>query len=856
MAVKKMKPSELRKKCDPSVFPFKTTEDYDFEHEPLHQERGVEAIDFGLNIKSEGYNIFVCGPAGTGRNTRVKKAVYQLASTQKTPDDWIYVYNFIREDEPVAINLPAGMGKVFKDDIAEMISDLKIDIPKAFESEDYEKRKHDLLKEFKQKRDVTLQDIEDRAYKKGFVLKQSATGVILVPRLKDKPMTPEEYDELTDAEMDKIEKKKTDLHAKIDRVLGEVRSMEKVVKVKIKQLEKEVALFSVRHTIDELRFKYRAYEDVIKHFNLLQEDILANIDLFKPEEETQVAPIFGGKGPSKEIAFKKYAVNLFIDRSSSEGAPVVVEHNPTYYNLLGRIEYMANLGAMTTDFTMIAPGTLHEANGGFLILQAMDISKAFMAWDAIKRVIRDHQIKMEDINEQYRLVSTSSLKPRSIPCDIKIIMVGPSWLYRMLYHYDEDFRKMFKVKADFETEMDWDSEKTKKYAAFVKVRCDEEKLRHFERKAVAKIVEYGSRLADDQKKLSTKFVQIADIIREANYWAGKEHAKYVKVAHIDKAFQEKFYRSNLVEEKITEFIERGTIMIDVDKSVVGQINGLAVYDLGEYSFGKPSRITVRTYLGKMGMIDIERQVKMGGNIHSKGVMILTGFMGQRFAQDYPLSLCASICFEQSYGGVDGDSASSTEAYCLLSSLSGVPLKQNIAVTGSMNQHGEVQPIGGVNEKIEGFYHVCKVKGFTGKQGVIIPIQNVKNLMLKDEIVEEVKNGRFNIWAVSSVDEGIEILTDKKAGTRDKNGNYPKGTMNYLVESKLKEFHEKFHDKRPPKKKDVPEKKKAAVKKKAAAKKKVAAKKDAAPKKKVAAKKKPVLKKKVKNVRKTVKKKKK
>ncbi len=497
------------------------------------------------------------------------------------------------------------------------------------------------------------------------------------------------------------------------------------------------------------------------------------------------------KGAPNKNSFLKYQVNLLVDHRHSKGAPVIREANPTYYNLLGRIEYVSHFGSMSTDFTMIAPGALHKANGGYLILQSMDVLSSFMAWDVLKRVARHHEIKVEDINEQYRMISTTSLKPKPIPSDIKIVLIGPPWLYQMLYKFDEDFRKMFKVKADFDIEMDRDEQKIEKYAAFIKVRCEEEGLLHFDRKAVAKVIEYGSRLTHDQEKLSARFMYVADILRESDYWAGKDNAKYVDAPHVVKAIHEKIYRSSLIEDKINELIDQNVLMIDVTGKVVGQVNGLAVYDIGEYMFGKPSRITARTFLGKGGLVDIERQVKMGGNIHSKGVMILSGYFGAKFAQDTPLSLSASICFEQSYDGVDGDSASSTEAYCLLSSLSGVPIKQSIAVTGSMNQHGIVQPIGGVNEKIEGFYDVCKVKGITGRQGVMIPESNVRHLMLKDDVVDAVKKGKFHIWPVSNVDDGIEILTGKKAGQKGKDGKYPKGTINYLVEKKLKEYNDKL-----------------------------------------------------------------
>jgi len=791
MTMRKLKTEDLINICDPSLFPFKTTEDYVFEHEPLHQERGVSAIDFGLNVKSEGFNIFVCGAAGTGRNTQINKAVNEIASTQKTPDDWIYVYNFIHEDEPVAIRLPAGRGIIFKKDVEELIEELKIEIPKVFESEDYETRKHDLLKEYKRKRDVTLEEVEAKAFEEGFVLKQSATGVILVPRSGEQPITTEEYEKLPDKQKEEIEKRKHELHIKIEQVLSEVRGMEKVAKTKIKELEKEVALFSVKHVMDELRFKYREFEDVVQHLNHVQEDIVNNIDVFKEEEEEEQGIFLGMKGAPKKKVFVKYQVNLLVDHRHSKGAPVIREPNPTYYNLIGRIEYVSHFGSMSTDFTMVGPGALNKANGGYLILQAMDVLNNFMAWEALKRVIRNGEIKVEDINEQFRVITTTSLKPKPIPADIKIIMVGPPWLYQILYKFDEDFRKMFKIKADFDIEMDRDVDKVKKYAAFIKVRCEEEGLRHFDRRAVAKVVEYGSRLTEDQSKLSARFMYIADILRESDYWAGQDNAAYVDAPHVEKAIHEKIYRSNLIEEKIVELINRNILMIDVDGAVAGQVNGLAVIDIGEYMFGKPSRITATTYMGKSGVVDIERQVKMGGRIHSKGIMILSGYLGGKFAQNTPLSLNASICFEQSYDGVDGDSASSTEVYCLLSSLSGVPINQSIAVTGSMNQHGMVQPVGGINEKVEGYYHVCKAKGLTGEQGVIIPELNVKNLMLKDEVMNAVQKGKFHIWAVSTINDGIEILTGKKAGVRDEKGEYPEDTINALVDKKLREYSEKF-----------------------------------------------------------------
>ena len=805
--MRELSPRELKKNCDPAIFPFRTTDDYEFENEPSHQERGTSSIEFGLNIKSEGFNVFVCGAAGTGRNTQVTGAVSEIASRETVPDDWVYVKNFISEDEPIAINLPPGRGVIFKIDMEELVEELKEEIPKAFESEDYETRRQELLKDYKKRRDETLQGVEDEATREGFALKQSATGVILVPARGDSPITAEEYEALSDEEKGDIERKKHELHIKIEQALSEVRSMEKMAKQEIKALEQEVVIFSVKHIIDELRFKYREFEKVVEHLNHFQHDVVNHINLFREDNEDVQGIILGGRPPSTKNMLKKYEVNLLVDHRQSKGAPVVKEVNPTYYNLIGRIEYVAQLGAMTTDFTMIAPGALHKANGGYLVLQAMDVLSSFMAWDALKRVIKNHEIKVEDINEQFRLISTSSLKPRAISCDVKVVMVGPAWLYHLLYKFDEDFRKLFKVKADFDVEADRDESMIDKYVAFIKVRCEEEGLRHFDRHAVAKVVEYGSRVTEDQDKLSVRFIYVADLLREADYWAGLEKAEYVGEEHVRRALKEKVYRSSMIEEKIREYIKRDILMIDVDGRAVGQVNGLAVLDIGGYMFGKPSRITVRTHMGKSGVVDIERQVKMGGALHSKGMLILSGYIGGKFAQERPLSLSASICFEQSYEGVDGDSASSTEAYALLSSLSGVPIKQAIAVTGSMNQHGMVQPIGGVNEKIEGYFHVCKVKGLTGEQGVMIPEGNVRHLMLSDDVIEAVKKKKFHIWAVETIDQGIEILTGKKAGKRSKNGNYPRGTINYMADRQLKEYSEKFSKSASKKKKSPASRKK-------------------------------------------------
>lgn len=774
---------ELRKICDPKSIKIKTAAEGKLPERIIDQERAARAIDFGLKVKGKGYNIFASGIPGTGRSTAISSAIEKIASKQPIPDDWCYVYNFDSPDEPKAIRLKAGLGEKLKKDMDELVKELKTCIHKSFESKDYEEQKNSIINKFQEKRDLLVADLERKAQEKGFELKQTSTGLISIPLYKGKPVNPEKFDGLSDKEREAIEKNREALQLEMVEALRKIRGFEKEAKQQMRRLDKHIALFAVEHLIDEVKMKYKEYADIRNHLQAVQEDILENIDSFR-EKETPQLPIPGFNVPHRKKLFIKYRVNVLVNNKETKGAPFIKETNPTYYNLIGRIEYRPHLGSMTTDFTMIKSGTIHRASGGYLIIQALDVLKNFMAWESLKGIIKTGQVKIEDINEQFRVISTVTLKPQPIPVNVKVIMIGHPMIYHLLYKFDEDFHKLFKIKADFGMLMNRNETQVDNYAYFIAVRCQQDNLLPFTADAIARVVEYGSRLVEDQEKLSARFLDIADILCEANYWAESDNSKEITSEYVVKAIEEKRYRSDMIEERIRELIKEGTLLVDVKDKVAGQINGISIVDLGDYSFGLPSRITARTYMGQKGLVDIQREAKLSGKIHSKGIMIICGYLGEKFSQDKPLSFSASLSFEQTYSEIDGDSASSAEIYVLLSSLSGLPIDQGIAVTGSVDQKGIIQPIGGVNEKIEGFYYVCKQKGLTGNQGVIIPELNVRNLMLKEEIVEAVKNKKFHIYPVSTIEEGIEILTGKPAGARKKDGSYPQDTILGLADKRL------------------------------------------------------------------------
>ncbi len=776
-------PEALAWRCDPNQFEFETTKELPPLEGTIGQDRAMTAIDFGLGIKDSGFNLFVLGEPGTGRSSTIKKLLNARAKDRPVPDDWCYVHDFDDGTHPDIIRLPAGKGCALKKDVDRLVERLAEEIPRVFESKEFEEQKSKIAAEHQEKHKALFQQLEREAEAKGFMLQRTVSGLVLVPVRDDHPLSQEEYENLSDAEKADLDAQGTELQDRLNDVLRDVRKIEEEARAATAAVEKEVVNYAMGHLFDELEKKYADSERVLEHFANCKKDILDRLEELRPSKGPQIA-LPGMKMQQQGPSFDRYLVNLFIDNQDVAGAPVVYEANPTYFNLFGRIEHVIQMGNATTDFTMIKPGALHRANGGYLILDCREVLINLFSYEALKRCIRNKEVKIEDMTEQFRLLATVTLKPRPVPLDCKIVLIGTPVLYYLLFRYDPDFRKYFKVKADFDRMMKNTWENTQQYALFIGAKCNQEELLHFDPSGVARTVEHSARLIEDQGKFSSCFLEIANLIREASFYAEREGRDRVCAEHVELAIEAQTYRSNKVEEKIQEYIEDGTLLVDTEGAVTGQINGLSVYQLGDYSFGKPSRLTVRTYLGKGGMINIEREVKLSGPLHDKGVMIFTGFFGERFAQDKPLALAASICFEQSYAGVEGDSASCAELYALLSSLSEVPIKQGIAVTGSVNQGGQVQPIGGINEKIEGFYTVCKAKGLTGEQGVIIPQPNLKNLMLKREVREAVDRGEFHIWAVAGVDEGIEILTGLPAGERSADGRWPEGTINHLVDRRL------------------------------------------------------------------------
>lgn len=775
----------LRKECNLKNFNFTSTEEIHPLEGLIGQERAKKALEFGLQIRNDGYNIFVAGIPGTGKTTSVEQAVRNLAKGQRVPDDWCYVHNFANPGNPISLRLQAGMSLSFKKDMEELVKELQIELPKELESQLYEEHKNQIIKDFQKQKNEILEEFENSAKAANFQIKKTPSGIIMVPSVEGKPLKEEDIEKLTESAKEEIKKNQDVLHEHFNQISIKIRKLEKEAQIKLAETETQLAKSMIGPRIEELKEKYKNFQEISEYLDNVEQDMIENVDSFKDKKEVEIIP--GIKLPERPSNLYKYDVNILIDNSHLKGAPVIKEINPTAYNLSGKIEYRSQYGAMITDFNMIKSGSLHKANGGYLILQVLDIFKNYFSWETLKRAMKNKEIIIEDLNEQYRLINTPTLRPQSIPMDVKVILIGNPLFYYLLFQNDEDFKKLFKVKADFSTIMDRNMEGITNYLAFISKFCQEEKLLPLDKESVAKIVEYGSRIADDQNKLTTRFSEIADVIREANFWAMSDNSTVIKKPYVKKALEEKIFRSNLIEKRIEELIKEDTIMVDTEGEVVGQINGLSVLTLGDYSFGKPSRITARAYTGRGGMINIDREVKLSGAIHNKGFLILNGYMGEKYGVDKPLIFSATICFEQLYEEIEGDSASSTELYSLLSALSGLPIKQGIAVTGSINQRGEIQPIGGVNEKIEGFYHICKVKRLTGKQGVIIPRSNIKHLMLKDEVIEAVDKGQFHIWAVSTIEEGIEILTGVPAGEKDKKGKYPKSSVNYMVSKRLDEL---------------------------------------------------------------------
>ena len=792
--MRELAPAQLRKVCNSSDIQCKTTEELGELDRVIAQERAVRALEFGLEISTRGFNIFVSGLQGTGKMTTVQDALKAIAPTQPPPSDWVYVYNFTTPLSPEAVSLPAGKGKGFKRDMEELVSDLKIEIPRAFETEEYEREKNQITESLTEERNQIVKKIEGKASEKGFTLQATPMGFVALPVVDGKPLTQEEFLGLRKEKQDEIKDRQIELQQEMNSGVKNINRLEKQLREKKKELDRQTALNTVNQIVGEYEEKYLPHPQISDFLRALKEDVVENIDDFKKSEEPSQVP-FLKLAPS----FDRYSVNLLIDNSGQEGLPVIYESNPTFPNLVGRIDRKAQFGMLLTDFSMIRPGALHRANGGYLILNARDLLTRYYAWEGLKRALKEEEIRVEDLSEQLGMASTETIKPMPIPFKGKVIVVGEPYLYYLLHAYDPDFRELFKILSAFDYRMDRSGESVQLYAAFIASRCRQLELRHLSQEATARVIELGSELSEDQEKLSTRFAEISDVLVESNQWAEKAGHPEIQLEDVERAIDEKIYRSNLYEERIQELITRGDILVDVDGEKPGQINGLSVLSLGNYMFGRPNRITAPVSLGREGVVDIERKSDLGGKVHSKGIMIISGFLAGRFAQNKPLSLSASICFEQSYQGVEGDSASAAELIALLSSLADAPIRQGIAITGSVNQMGDIQPIGGVNRKIEGFYEVCRIKGITGNQGVIIPESNVKNLMLKPEVVQACREGTFRVFAVSHVDEALEILTGIPAGQKNAEGKWDKESLNARVDARLRKMTEELARlSRPPK----------------------------------------------------------
>jgi len=790
---------KLRWRCDPELLGFKSTDDIICCTDIIGQRRAVNALSLGLDIDSHGYNLFVNGLPGTGRKTAINRLLKETDRIKRIPGDKIYVNNFKNPDMPILIRLKTGEGRRIKKDMDEFVEYLRKHIPQIFESDAYQEQRKEKIDSFKAIQKKLVKEFEEEIAKENFTLIQMQMGTMVRPGVmslwEGKPVNFDQLralqkeGKLTKKDMTKIEKNHSRFMDQLENVFDQIKELDQKLGEELKNMDQEVINPVIKARVKEIknRYKCKALNDYLEE---VKESVQGDPGKFlQHQQDTSGLP--RKKAVEDMDPFVEYRVNLLVDNYGSKEAPVIFETSPSYSNLFGTVEVtLERVGAAKTDFTKIKAGSFLKADGGFLIVEALDLLVEPGVWPAFKRTLKNRKIEIQIYAPVY-MISISAMKPQPIDCDVKVAIVGDSSMYHLLYRQDPDFKKIFKLRADFDSVMDVNKETIMDYANFVKRIASEEELLAFNNKAVAAVVEYGVRLAGKQSKLSTQFNRVADILREANYWARKDKKKTVTDKYIDKAIDEKNKRSALMEEKIQEMIDEGDIMIDTRGEVLGQVNGLSVYDMGDYSFGKPSRITANVSVGDSGIINIEREAQMSGPLHNKGVLILSGYLRAKYAQDKPLAVSASLCFEQSYSGVDGDSASSTEIYALLSALSGIPLRQDIAVTGSVNQKGEIQPIGGVNRKIEGFFEVCRAKGLNGSQGVMIPHQNIDELMLKDEVIKEVKKGKFHIYPVKTIDQGIEILTGTAAGARQKDGLYPEGTVNDLVDKKLRSYAEKW-----------------------------------------------------------------
>ncbi len=787
----------LRWFCDPNRFSFSTTTDLIPLEDFIGQDRAIRAIETGLAMNKTGYNIFVTGMSGTGKTTAIRNFLLKEVEEEKegagrpAPRDWCYIYNIQDPDRPKIISLPKGQAREFQTDVQELLQRIKTELTRVFSGDEYEVQQNQITEEKQEERSKMMQEVEKEATEQGFFIQSLPQGITVIPQTEGRPMSQAEFFALPPERREELENKRSEIMQTVVETLHRTQAIDREIQESRKSLDRQIGEFTLTPLFTGLFEKYQELPPVVEFLKDLKEHALSQLYTFReqdgPQQTIPIAPPTG-----KEVdPFLPFRINVFVDNSKAPGPPVVIETNPTYGNMFGKIERKAFMGAYYSDHTMLKPGALAAANGGYLVLNIKEVLQNPGVWEGLKRSLKNKEIRLEDPYEQFGpgVIVPQGLRPEPIPLDLKVVVIGDGIVYQTLSRADEDFWEIFKIKAEFDYQVTRTDANLDAYARFISGICVQENLLCFDSSGVAKIMEYGARMVEDQEKLSSRFGQLRDIIVESDHWARQENASEVQGVHVQKAIEERIYRVNLIEERIRDLIAEGTILLDLQGSAVGQVNGLAVLDMGDYSFGRASRITARTYMGRAGVINIERESQLSGRTHDKGVMILSGYLGWKFAQTKPLNLAASICFEQSYDGIDGDSASSTELYALLSSLSGVALRQDIAVTGSVNQKGEVQPIGGVNQKVEGFFDVSRTMGLTGTQGVMIPHQNVRNLMLREDVVDAVREGKFHIYAVKTIDEGIEVLTGGESGVMSEDGTYPEGTINYLVDKEIKELAE-------------------------------------------------------------------
>ena len=757
-----LNPGQLRRSYDPAILNFETTADVAPATTIIGQPRGVRAIEFGLAMKSAGFNIYVLGESGTGRTTAIQHFVESKATQDPPAPDWIYVHNFAEPDKPMAISFPPGDAQEFSDDLQTLINQLRGEIARAFDNQSFRDAVLQVQQDYNAQRENLFLGVQEHAQQESAALVTTPEGFKIVPMQDGQPMTSEQYGALSKADKEAWTETNNRLQHELNEMMHQARKMEIGARQELEALERRVASSVVDGAIAELKKTYADHEKVQRYLKMLHQDIIDNVDLFRHTAEEEEEGENGSPPSETPERFRRYQVNILVDNDQEGSAPVIVELDPTLPRLLGRVEHEARRGgAVVTDFTLIRAGALHAANGGYLVIRARDIFSTPAAWEGLKRALVSEVVRPDDPATRSG-TAVRTLDPEVIPLDVKVILTGPAELYYMLHEADEDFPTIFKVMADFDEQVDRTPENEFDYATFIATRVIEEELLHLDQPAVGRVIEYGARLAGTQDKLSTRFGQIADLVREATYWSEKQGRAIVTEADVEMAIDHREFLNNRIETRMRENLRQGRQLISTDGQIVGQINGLTVLQIGDYSFGHPSRLTARTYVGKEGVVQIDREAKLAGPIHNKGLMTLVGYLGGQYAGEMPLSLSAQLTFEQSYGSIDGDSASSTELYALLSSLSGIPIRQGVAVTGSVNQAGEIQAIGGVTQKVEGWFNVCREQGLSGDQGVMIPAANVQDLMLRVSVVRAVEEGKFHIWAVETVDKGLEVLTGRPA----------------------------------------------------------------------------------------------